>query len=125
MARKSPSRLDKRREVEAAEALEAAGGTTAKKTKKKAAKKTKKKAATRSRAKAKTSARKRIVWGVFNGSMKEEARFPYAEREAAELKVEQLRVKSPKKMFFIQPIKEEMAEVVAAANAAAEEESEE
>ena len=41
MARKSPSRLDKRREVEAAEALEAANGSATKKkaTKKKATKK--------------------------------------------------------------------------------------
>ena len=119
MARKSPSRLDKRREVEAAEALEAANGSAKKKkaTKKKAAKKTAKKKTTRSRAKAKTSARLRLVWGVFNGSMKEEGRFPYAERDAAEKKIDQLRAKSPKKMFFIQPIKEEIADAPVAADA--------
>lgn len=121
MARKSPSRLDKRREVEAAEALEAANGSATKKksTRKKSTKK--KKTTARSRAKAKSTARKRLVWGVFNGSMKEEARFPYAERDAAEKKVEQLRTKSPKKMFFIQPIKEEIADAPVTADEEAEE----
>ncbi len=119
MARKTPSRLDKRREIEAAEALDAANGSTKKKkaTKKKAVKTAKKKTATRSRAKAKTSARKRLVWGVFSGSMKEEARFPYAERDAAEKKIVQLRTKSPKKMFFIQPMKEEIADAPVTADA--------
>lgn len=101
MARKSPSRLDKRREVEAAEKLEAAEGKPAKKkkaTRKKAAKRT-------SRAKVKTPERREMLWGVFSGSMKEEARFPYHDRAAAEAKIEQLRARS-KKPFFIQPIKE-------------------
>lgn len=107
MARKSPSRLDKRREAEAVEALEKSGGT---KKKKKAAKKkaTKRKTTTRKRTKAKSSARKRLLWGIFNGNMKEEGRFPYHEREAADEKLEALKTKSPKKMFFIQPIKEEI-----------------
>lgn len=107
MARRTTSRLDKRREAEAAEAQ---GKTTTKKkaTKKKAA--ASKTTAARRRTKVKAAARKRLLWGVFNGNMKEEARFPYHERAAAEAKLEQLRAKSPKKMFFIQPIKEEITE---------------
>lgn len=103
MARKTPSRLDKRRELEAAEARGAAGPKTKKK------KATRKKATTTRRASAKAAVRKRLVWAVFNGSMKEEARFPYGERAAAEDKLEQLRTRSPKKMFFIQAVKEEIA----------------
>lgn len=107
MARKSPSRLDKRREAEAVEALEKASGKKA--TKKKATKKkTTKRKTTKRRTKAKSTARKRLMWGIFNGNMKEEGRFPYHEREAADEKLEALKTKSPKKMFFIQPIKEEI-----------------
>ena len=83
-----------------AEALEARGGSVdaPKKTKKSAGTKTK-------RVKEKVQARKRLVWVVYNGSMKEEGRFPYDQREAAEEKIELLRQKS-KKMYFIQPLKE-------------------
>lgn len=98
MARKSPSRLDLRKQVEAAEAEEA----TSPKKKKKATRKK----ATRKRAKDKTPERRRLVWGIFNGSMKEESRFPYEERKEAEKKIKELRAKSTKKMYFIQPIKE-------------------
>ena len=72
----------------------------------KATKKTKakKKKTTRSK-KAAAEARKRLVWGVFSSSMKEEARFPYDQRKEAEKKLDQLSSKS-KKPFFIQPIKE-------------------
>ncbi|MFQ5731268.1 MAG: hypothetical protein ACE5KM_04855 [Planctomycetaceae bacterium] len=104
--------MDKRREAEAAEAIEAAPKKKKKATKKKAA--AAKKKTTRKRVKAKTSTRKRLVWGVFNGNMKEEGRFPYHERAAAEEKLKKLQVKSPKRMFFIQPIKEEIAEAPAA-----------
>ncbi len=97
MARKTPSRLELRKQVEAAEAQEAASGKKA--TKKKAA--TKK--ATR-RTKEKALPRKQLIWAVYSGSMKEEARFPYDEREAAEEKISQLRARS-KKLYFIQPLK--------------------
>ena len=97
MARKTASRLSKRREVEAAEAQ----GTTKKKKKRKKA--TKKKAA--SRRKAKSTERKRLVWGVFSSSLKEEARFPYDQRKEAEKKLKALLDKG-KRMYFIQPIKE-------------------
>ena len=67
----------------------------------------------RVRTKVKTVARKRLVWGVYNGNMKEEGRFPYFERAAAEEKVEKLKLKSPKKSFFIQPIKEDIVDAPA------------
>ena len=41
--------------------------------------------------------------------MKEEGRFPYDQREAAEEKIELLRQKS-KKLYFIQPLKEVIGE---------------
>jgi hypothetical protein len=95
MARKTPSRLQKRREAEAA-------GATAK-TKKAEGKKPAKKRV--SRRKVKAPDRKRLFWGVFSGTLKEEARFNYDERKQAEEKLELLRSKS-KKLYFIQPIKE-------------------
>ncbi len=109
MARKTPSRLELRKQAEAAEEQEAATGK--KTTKKKAA--AKKKAAPRKkRTKAKAVQRKKLVWGIFSGSMKEEARFPYSERDAAEEKIKQLRAKSTKKLYFMQPIKEEIADAL-------------
>jgi hypothetical protein len=98
-SKKPPSRMDKRREAEAVEAIEksTAGG------KKATAKKGTAKKPTRR--KTKQAERKRLVWGVFSGTLREEARFPYNERAQAEEKLEQLRAKS-KKLYFIQPIKE-------------------
>lgn len=96
MARKTASRLSKRREAEAAEAK---GTTKAKKKRKKAAKKK------TTRRKTKASERKRLVWGVFSSSLKEEARFPYDQRKEAEKKLKALLDKG-KRMYFLQPIKE-------------------
>jgi hypothetical protein len=84
MARKTPSRLELRKQVEAAES-QGAGKDGKKKDKK--AKDVKKKPVRR--AKAKATERKRLMWGVFNSSMKEEGRFPYDRRAAAEERVEQ------------------------------------
>lgn len=99
MARKTASRMELRRQ---AEAVEAAGGDAAApattKAKKAAAPKTR-------RTKEKPVARKRMVWVLYNGSMKEEGRFPYDQRAAAEEKLELLRSKS-KKLYFIHPVKE-------------------
>ncbi len=117
MARKTASRLSKRREIEAADA---AGASTKKK--KKA---TRKKKATTTRRKTKASERKRLVWGVFSGSLKEEARFPYDQRKEAEAKLEQLLARG-KKVYFIQPIKEVItAEEIKAAEGAAVEDADE
>ncbi|HEY4261466.1 MAG TPA: hypothetical protein VGM98_14960, partial [Schlesneria sp.] len=63
------------------------------------------------RVKAKAIVRKRMLWVVFSTAMKEEARFPYAEKEQAELKAEALRQKN-KKDYFVQPIKEPIADAV-------------
>ena len=97
-ARKTPTLKDKRREADAVEALEKTPAG-----KKAAAKKTATKKPTRR--KTKQAERKRLIWGVFSGTLREEARFPYNERAQAEEKLEQLRAKS-KKLYFIQPIKE-------------------
>ncbi len=116
MARKKASRLQLRKEAEAAEAIKkaakkkkkATGSSTAKAKKKTAT--TKKKKATR-RVKVKVPQRKRLVWGVFSASMKEEGRFPYDKRKDAEKKIEKLRARS-KKPYFIQPIKEPLPDPV-------------
>jgi hypothetical protein len=102
MARKTQSRLELRKQAEAAEgqAAPADGATKKKKREKDPTKKP-----TR-RAKSKVAERKRLMWAVFNGSMKEEGRFSYDQRDAAEEKVQQLKLKSPKKIYFIQTIKE-------------------
>ena len=114
MARKTPSRLQMRKEIEAADEKK----KTAKKTKAKAKTKTTKKKAVRKKTttrtkktKDKTPARKRLIWGVFSGNLKEQARFPYDQRAAAEEKIKQLRARSTKKMFFIQPIKEPITDM--------------
>lgn len=101
------NRLEMRRMAEAAEKLKkTAGETDGKKGKKKtaAAAKPKRKAAPR-KSKDRAHQRKRVVWCVFNGSMKEEGRFPYDKKEEAEAKLELLRSKS-KKLYFLQPVKE-------------------
>ena len=92
-----------RKQVEAAEAAGDKG-------EEKKAKKTPKAAAPRAkRTKEKVQARKRLVWVVYSGSMKEEGRFPYDQLDAANEKIEQLKLKS-KKMYFIQPVKEILGE---------------
>ena len=98
------SRLSKRREAEAAEAMEAEAPKKKKKktTKKKAAKKK----TTRSRKKAAdTPARRRLVWVVYSSTMREEGRYLYHERDKAEEKLNALLAKG-KRRYFIQPIKE-------------------
>lgn len=105
MARKTASRLDLRRMSEAAEARGTdtdAGDEAPKKAKAKAKSPAKKPA---KRTKEKIAPRRVLMWAVYNGNMKEEARFTFAERDAAEEKLNQLREKSAKKLFFIQPIK--------------------
>lgn len=113
--------LDKRKEVEAAEARGDVAEPKAKATRAKATGAKKTTATKTRRTKEKVQARKRLVWVVYNGSMKEEGRFSYDQYAAAEEKIEQLRQKS-KKMYFIQPVKEVIGEgpgMMAAAAAAA------
>ena len=109
--------LDKRKEHEAAEARKGSEAAPKKKGTKKATKAT---TTRKKRTKEKAVQRKRLVWAVFNGSMKEEARFPYDQRTAAEEKIEQLRAKS-KKQYFIQPVKEVISEPAPVAATADEE----
>jgi hypothetical protein len=105
MARKTQSRLELRKQAEAAEGqAQATDGAT----KKKKREKDPTKKPTR-RTKTKVAERKRLMWAVFNGSMKEEGRFAFDQRDAAEERVQQLKLKSPKKIYFIQTIKEAIA----------------
>ncbi len=90
------SRAELRRMAEAAEALEKASP----KAKKKA---TRKKAARRTREKA--PERKRAVWVLYSSSMKEEGRYPYDQKEAAEEKLAALRARG-KRLYFMQMVKE-------------------
>src|SRR5690606_29815728 len=104
-----------RRMAEAAEArgVDDAGDDTAAKPKAKArARKPAAKKTTR-RTKEKVPPRRMLMWAVYNGNMKEEARFSYAERAAADEKIAQLREKSAKKLFFIQPIKVPLGDAAA------------
>ena len=121
MARKTQSRLELRKQAEAAEAIDAdavgdADGddeAAPKKKKKAVAKKT----TTRTkRVKTKAVIRKRAIWGVFSSSMKEEARFPYNEREAADQRVEALAAKN-KRTYFVQMFKEPIPDAPAPAAA--------
>ncbi|MEX1096615.1 MAG: hypothetical protein WED34_11245 [Planctomycetales bacterium] len=99
--------------MEAAEARETPGDGAAGKKKKKAVT-AKAKAATvrRPRKKEKVQQRKRLMWVVYNAGMKEEARFPYDQRDEADKKAEQLRKKAGK-LFFVQPVKENITDAPA------------
>jgi hypothetical protein len=108
--------MELRRQVEAAGEAGAAAEKTAKKRVK--TKDGAKKPSTR-RTKTKVAERKRLMWAVYNGSMKEEGRFAYDQRDSAEEKVQQLKLKSPKKIFFIQAIKETIIPPAKPAEAAA------
>lgn len=112
MARKTASRMDMRRMAEAAEAREGDSEKGDAAPKKKARAKAPAKKATK-RTKEKVAPRRMLMWAVYNGNMKEEARFPYAERQAADEKLAQLREKSAKKLFFIQPVKVPLGDTTA------------
>jgi hypothetical protein len=106
MAKRTINRRELR---EQAEAAEKAGGGAADAGDKKKAKEKKKPAAKAKRSKAKVIVRKRMLWGVFSSSMKEEGRFPYAERTAAEERAAMLAEKH-KRTYFVQAIKEPIAD---------------
>ena len=98
------SRLSKRREAEAAEQVPPA---TKKTVKKKAAKKktARKSATTRARRTKDVVPRRRLIWVIYNSTMREEGRYLYHERDKAEERLKQLMSKG-KRRYFIQPIKE-------------------
>lgn len=95
------SRLELRKMNEAAEAAGDSDSDDAKPKKKKA---TRKKAATR-KAREKPPERKRAVWVLYSGSMKEEGRYPYDQKEAAEERLAVLQGRG-KKLYFMQMVKE-------------------
>jgi hypothetical protein len=96
------SRLELRREHDAAEA---AGITDdGEETPKKKKKATRKKAAPR-KVREKPPERKRAVWVLYSGSMKEEGRYPYDQKEAADDRLAVLQGRG-KKLYFMQMVKE-------------------
>ena len=113
MAKRTRNRHELREQAEAAEkqgkAPAEAGAAEKKKVKEK-----KKATAKPKRSKTKVIVRKRMLWGVFSSSMKEEGRFPYAERDAAESRAADLAARH-KRTYFVQPIKEPLPEKVAEA----------
>jgi hypothetical protein len=110
MAKRTVNRRELREQAEAAEKRGAPAADEAGAADKKKEKEPKKKAAARAkRVKTKVVLRKRLVWSVYSGAMKEEARFPYAEREKAEARAAELTEKH-KKTFFVQPVKEVLQE---------------
>ncbi len=109
MAKKTRNIRELREQAEAAEkqgkSTAEAGGAEKKKSKdgkKKAAAKPK-------RSKVKVIVRKRMLWAVFSASLKEEGRFAYSERDAADARAAELAAKH-KRTFFVQAIKEPLPE---------------
>jgi hypothetical protein len=96
------SRLELRRENEAAEAAGITDDGEA--TPKKKKKATRKKAAPR-KVREKPPERKRAVWVLYSGSMKEEGRYPYDQKEAADDRLAVLQGRG-KKLYFMQMVKE-------------------
>lgn len=95
------SRLELRKMNDAAEAAGLSDSSEEKATKKKA---TRKKAAPR-RPREKQPERKRAVWIIYSGSMKEEGRYPYDQKEVAEERLAVLLARG-KKLYFMQMVKE-------------------
>ena len=96
------SRLELRKTNEAAEAAGITDGD-GEETPKKKKKATRKKAASR-KAREKPPERKRAVWVLYSGSMKEEGRYPYDQKEAAEERLAVLQGRG-KKLYFMQMVK--------------------
>ena len=114
MARKVVNRKELRAQADAAEAR----GTTKSASKEKAPKVAKeKKAKEPKKVAAKKPARKKVAkearmkayWGVFNSGMKRLALFEYADKKAAEKKVQEL-VGSSRVHHFVQLVKEAISE---------------
>ena len=106
MARRTVSRMELRRQADIAETMEADA---------EAKKRAPARRSSSSRRKStKAAPRKMLMWAVYNGSLKEEGRYTYAERDKAEEKLEGLRAKATKKLYFLQPIKVPLADAAAA-----------
>ncbi len=112
MAKRTRSIKELREQAEAAEKQGKAPAAEAGAGEKKVKEGKKKAAAKPKRSKVKVIVRKRMMWGVFSSSLKEEGRFPYAEKDAAEARAADLAAKH-KRTYFVQPIKEPLPEKVA------------
>lgn len=126
MAKRTINRRELREQAEAAEKRGTPAAEAVETTEKSGKTKEKKKPAAKTkRVKARVIIRKKLLWGVYSGTMKEEGRFAYADRAGADNRAAELSAKH-KKIFFVQPIKEPLGDHVAeaeeeAADAAAEE----
>ena len=116
MARKVVNRKELRAQADAAEARgKTKAGSKEKAAKEKAPKEKKakepKKAAEKkpSRKKVAKEARMKAYWGVFNSGMKRLALFEYADKKAAEKKVQEL-IGSSRAHHFVQLVKEAISE---------------
>ena len=99
------SRLDKRKEFEAAEALEGEGKAEKDGKRKRAVATGVKKKAVKKKPRSKPVERRRIVWVIYNNTQKEEDRFPFDQKKAADERIEILRSKS-KRLYWLQAVKE-------------------
>ena len=106
MARRTASRMELRRQADIAATMEADAEAKKRQPAKRSASARKKSG--------KAAPRKMLMWAVYNGSLKEEGRYTYAERDKAEEKLEALRAKATKKLYFLQPIKVPLADAAAA-----------
>ena len=110
MAKKTRNIRELRDQAEAAEKQGKSAGAEA--GEKKKVKEPKKKAAVKpKRSKVKVIVRKRMLWAVFSSSLKEEGRFAYSERDAADSRAAELAAKH-KRTYFVQAIKEPLPEKV-------------
>ena len=110
MARKVVNRKELRAQADAAEARGKTKAAKEKAPKEKKAKEPKKAAAKKpSRKKVAKEARMKAYWGVFNSGMKRLALFEYADKKAAEKKVQEL-VGSSRAHHFVQLVKEAISE---------------
>ncbi len=109
------SRIEMRRQAEAAEAQEKVAAATkparasraksaAAKADKEAGTGEKKKKAVR-KTREKVRERRRAIWVIYSGTMREEGRYPYWEKSAAEERLEMLRARG-KRLYFMQMVKE-------------------
>lgn len=101
------NRIELRRQAEAAEAVEKDKEAKPKKAARakvaKEPKAAKKKAVRRTREK--PEVKKRAIWVIYSNSMKEEGRYPYNQKAAAEERLEALRARS-KRLYWLQMVKE-------------------
>jgi hypothetical protein len=111
MARKVVNRKELRAQADAAEARGKSKAAPKEKVAKEKKAKEPKKAAEKKPARKKVAkeARMKAYWGVFNSGMKRLALFEYADKKAAEKKVQEL-IGSSRAHHFVQLVKEAISE---------------